>query len=88
MQDERPFLMAGLWESWRDKTVEEAEPLETFTILTTSANPLAAGIHDRMPVILCRNDYDRWLDPNLQGAAELTYMFEPFDSSEMRVDPD
>jgi putative SOS response-associated peptidase YedK len=87
MQDERPFLMAGLWESWRDKTVEEAEPLETFTILTTSANPLAAGIHDRMPVILCPNDYDRWLDPNLQGAAELTYMFEPFDSSEMRVDP-
>lgn len=25
-------------------------------------NPLVGGVHDRMPVILLREDYDRWLD--------------------------
>ena len=85
-QDERPFLMAGLWEQWRDKTVEISEPLESFAILTTTANSLTANIHDRMPVILSPNDYDSWLNPELQDIEELSYMFAPFDSSEMRVD--
>jgi putative SOS response-associated peptidase YedK len=54
-----PFAFAGLWESWRPKN---GEPLETFTILTTSENELMQPIHDRMPVILDPIDYDRWLD--------------------------
>ncbi len=87
MQDDRPFLMAGLWERWSDRTAEEeADPLETFTILTTSANRLTSEIHDRMPVILGPNDYDRWLDPESQDADQLTYMLEPYDAHEMRLD--
>jgi len=30
-------------------------------VLTTNANELVADIHDRMPVILRREDFDRWL---------------------------
>lgn len=86
MQDEKPFLMAGLWEQWRDKSIVDAEPMETFTILTTSSNTLTEDIHDRMPVILNPNDYDKWLDPEIQQADELSYMLEPFDSREMRLD--
>ncbi len=55
-----PYAFAGLWESWRPK---ESEPLETFTILTTDANEVLQSIHDRMPVILERKDYERWLEP-------------------------
>lgn len=86
MQDERPFLMAGLWERWRDKSIPDSEPLETFTILTTNSNSLTSEVHDRMPVILGPNDYGRWLDPEMQDADELTYLFEPYDSRDMRMD--
>jgi putative SOS response-associated peptidase YedK len=44
-----PFAFAGLWEG------------DTCTILTTEANPLAAQVHSRMPVILDPADYADWL---------------------------
>ena len=86
MADERPFMMAGLWESWRDKTVEDSASLETFTILTTSSNTLTQDVHDRMPVILSPNDFDEWLDPEQQDANVLTSLLEPFDSEAMQMD--
>lgn len=55
-----PFAMAGLWDRW--KTPEGGELL-SFTILTTSANPLVSSVHDRMPVILPREAEATWLDP-------------------------
>ena len=60
MQDGRPFAFAGLWESW-DKGGGE---LLTCTILTTRANSVLQGIHDRMPVILPHDAYNAWLDPD------------------------
>ncbi len=57
-----PFAFAGLWEWWRAKvTPKETPGLETFTILTTEPNTLCAPIHDRMPVILSPDDWDKWL---------------------------
>lgn len=87
MKDERPFLMAGLWEQWSENgedSAGDAESLETFTVLTTSSNSLTEDIHDRMPVILSPNDYQQWLDPAVQTSDELNYMFEPFDPNEMQ----
>lgn len=50
--------MAGLWERWEG----DGKPLETCTLLTTDANELLAGYHDRMPVIVSPEDYDfRWV---------------------------
>ena len=37
------------------------EWIRTFAVLTTEANELVADIHDRMPVILRPEDYDRWI---------------------------
>ena len=86
MADERPFLMAGLWDRWIDRHAEESNVLETFTILTTAANSLVDEVHDRMPVILSPNDYDRWLVSDSQSPEELMHMFEPYDAGEMRMD--
>lgn len=36
-------------------------PVETFTIITGEPNSLVADLHNRMPVILDRDDYDAWL---------------------------
>jgi putative SOS response-associated peptidase YedK len=47
MADGSPMCLAGLWERW--KAPEEENFLETFTILTTSANDLVAPLHDRIP---------------------------------------
>jgi putative SOS response-associated peptidase YedK len=57
--DGSPLTFAGLWEAWRP--ARDAEPVLTFTILTTSPNLDVAGIHDRMPVIVAAADRDAWL---------------------------
>jgi putative SOS response-associated peptidase YedK len=33
----------------------------TFAIITVPSNELVSHIHDRMPAVLRRSDYDRWL---------------------------
>jgi putative SOS response-associated peptidase YedK len=55
----KPFGIAGIWESW--KHPESGEVIRTFCIITTAANELVLDIHDRMPVILPSETYDRWL---------------------------
>jgi putative SOS response-associated peptidase YedK len=54
-----PYGLAGVWDRWKDPKTSEA--LETFTIITTEANEVVAPLHNRMPVIIERKDYARWL---------------------------
>jgi|SRR5262245_36926748 len=84
----QPFAFAGLWERWRGSagTPAEAPPLESCTIVTTSANSLSAEIHDRMPVILDPADYDLWLDPASDKERLLT-LLAPYPAEEMQVEP-
>ena len=56
--DGKPFLFAGLWESWGDT----AAPLLTTCLITTDANGTVSPFHDRMPVILSQEFADVWLD--------------------------
>jgi putative SOS response-associated peptidase YedK len=59
MKDGSPFGIAGLWENWKDPV--SGEWVRTFAIITVPANELVAAIHDRMPAILRREDYNRWM---------------------------
>jgi putative SOS response-associated peptidase YedK len=72
------YAFAGLWDSWRSP---DGKGIETCTILTTTANELLAGVHDRMPVILAAEDYERWLDPSMHDAATAVGLLRPFDAS-------
>jgi putative SOS response-associated peptidase YedK len=78
-----PYGLAGLWERWRDPATGQktSEWLETFTIITTDANQVVAPLHHRMPVIIERKDYARWLggDP-AQPALDL---LRPFPAEKM-----
>jgi putative SOS response-associated peptidase YedK len=62
-RDGEPMALAGLWEVWRDPSDPDAAPLKTCVIVTTEANDLMSPIHDRMPVVLGRDVWERWLDP-------------------------
>ena len=57
------FAFAGLYSTWTNKQTGEIK--NTYTIVTTEANPLMAEIHNikkRMPVILHPNDELNWLN--------------------------
>ena len=69
MKDETMFAFAGLWEMWRNS--DDDVEMHSCTIVTTQANDFMAQIHNRMPVILDANDYNRWLDSNDGSGATL-----------------
>src|SRR5207249_2854397 len=51
--------LAGIWENWQKPGTEEW--IRSFAVITTTANELVSDIHDRMPVIIPPEAYDRWL---------------------------
>jgi putative SOS response-associated peptidase YedK len=59
LREEEIFSYAGIWEEY--ETVS-GESQHTFLILTTSPNELVEEVHDRMPVILRREQEKKWLD--------------------------
>jgi len=82
MKDGSIFAFAGLWELWKDK--ETGKTLETYTIITTDPNELMAPIHTRMPVIVPRKDYGRWMAP--ADPAQLPVdLLRPFPAEEMKA---
>ena len=58
-EDGRPLALAGLWAGWKDPATETVR--RTFTIITTTPNEAMADLHDRMPVDLPDDAWDRWL---------------------------
>jgi putative SOS response-associated peptidase YedK len=53
---EGTFAIAGLW--------EERLGIRSYTIVMTDPTAESAEIHDRMPCVLMKDEYERWLDPN------------------------
>ena len=78
-RDGAPCALAGLWEHGHAGTAggEESAVVHSFTILTTAPNELVAPIHDRMPVIVAPEDFDRWLDADVRDPATLASILVP-----------
>ena len=75
------FAFGGLWARWTPPDAPTAAPgadaLETFTILTTAANADLADLHDRMPLLIPRSAFARWLDPAVTDLDALTHLVVP-----------
>jgi len=81
------LAFAGLWEAWKPPNAGDGQPstqaphhpgwLLSCTIITTEANELVAGVHDRMPVILPTDAWDEWLGPNDLAPADLQDLLAP-----------
>lgn len=74
LKDKSIFAFAGIYEEGKDL---EGNPRRTCSIITTAANDTVAPVHDRMPVILRRDDESRWIDRDLENAEELLTFLKP-----------
>ena len=82
LKDDSLFAFAGLWEAWRDKGNDRM--LETYTIITTDPNELMEQFHTRMPAILPRPDYERWLAPARPPHLPVD-LLRPYPAEEMKA---
>lgn len=84
MKDDEPFALGGVYRRWwsPDRKTE----METFAIITTEPNELLAEKtgHDRMPLIIDRRDYQRWLEPGNEDQPPID-LIRPFDSDRMKA---
>ena len=80
LADESLFAFAGLWEHWKGP---DGSTIESCTVITTEANDLLRPIHDRMPVIISRKDYDSWLNPEMLCQETFQSLILPYPSHEM-----
>jgi putative SOS response-associated peptidase YedK len=79
MRDNGPFAFAGIWDVWR---TSEGKALRSFSIITTEPNELMRPLHNRMPVILRKENERRWLqDIEIQEAQTMLAPY-PFDDLE------
>lgn len=79
-----PMLLAGLWDRWQHRG---AEPIESFTILTTASNELIVGLHDRMPAIVGAGDVATWLQAPATDAAAAVALLRPYPAEQMLAYP-
>jgi len=87
LKSDQPFALAGIYDKWINK--ETGEILNTFSIVTTAANPLMEKIHNskkRMPLILDNETEKKWLDKN-SNPAETRNLCLPFDELKMEAYP-
>jgi len=80
LPDREIFAFAGLWSRW--KNLVNKEPYESFTIITTAPNDLVKPIHDRMPVILSKDDESTWLSSDVP-ADQLLTLLDAYPDEEM-----
>ena len=65
-------------------TPSSSQEVLSAAIIVGEANSLVGGMHDRMPVMLMSEDYDRWLDPTT-SVSELKALLKPYDSALMEA---
>lgn len=76
---------AGIYDSWVNRSTGEV--FNTFSILTTAANPMMAEIHNskqRMPVILKPQDENNWIDGALP-VSEAVKLLQPYPEEAMEA---
>lgn len=82
MKDDSMFAFGGLWEKWKDKAT--GKELQTYTVITTDPNELLEPIHNRMPVIVARKDYERWM-ASIDPAHLPVDLLKPYPADEMKI---
>lgn len=73
-KDHKPFALAGIWEHWMDS---EGSEMESAAILTVEANAVVGVVHNRMPAIVQSDDFEEWLDREMDNCETAQTMLRP-----------
>ena len=79
------FLLGSVYDSWTNRSTGEIR--NTFSIVTTAANPLMEMIQNikkRMPLILSNSEAQVWLDPDITSV-QIQQLIKPFDERLMKA---
>jgi len=84
MKGDGLFALGGVYRHWRSP--DRKSGMDTFAVITTEPNELLAEKtgHDRMPVIVRPQDYQRWLEPGNDAQPPID-LIRPFDSDLMKA---
>ncbi len=82
LEDNEVFAFAGLYDRWKTPS---GEPLDTYTIITTTPNDLVQRVHNRMPMILSPEAEAVWLDGDVADPQVLQSLLVPYDASLLAV---
>jgi putative SOS response-associated peptidase YedK len=81
-REDGDFLaLAGLYDTWK---TPEGRDLRSCVIITTTPNEVVAPVHNRMPVILTREDEDAWLNPDETESEALLSILRSLPVAELR----
>lgn len=78
LKDEGLFAFAGIWDRWEGG----GHSITSCSIITTQPNQLMKDIHDRMPVILPKEQEKYWLKSNV-NIDDILALLKPFDDKLM-----
>jgi len=81
--DNEMFSLGAIYDTWLNRKTGELR--NTFSIVTTPANPMMEKIHNlkkRMPLILPRENEIQWLDPDLK-TERIRELIKPFPETKM-----
>lgn len=82
-KEEKLFSFAGIWNIWND---ENGKEIETFSIITTEPNKEMLEIHNRMPVILHRENESEWLAEEHNNDEDfLSELLKPYDDGSLEM---
>jgi putative SOS response-associated peptidase YedK len=75
---------AGVMENY---LAPDGSKIDTGALLTTASNNSFLPIHDRMPVVIKPEDFDRWLDCRTYEPREVTDLFSAVDDDYFEAIP-
>lgn len=81
LKDEEQFSFAGIY----GENEIGGKIVKSFAIITTVPNAIMKPIHDRMPVILDRNEEDEWLDPDMIESERIDKFLDPYPADKMKA---
>lgn len=76
-RDHEPLAVAGLWETWQDRSDPASPVVATCALLTTEATGPMVDVHHRMPVLVGPTTWDRWLAEDLHDPEEVRSLLGP-----------
>lgn len=76
------YAFAGIWDTWKDA---EGHEIHSYSIITTDPNKEMRNVHDRMPVILHKDDESAWLDPANNEQSKIEELMRPLEDDSLAL---